>query len=51
MGYEAPPKERDEATAASTVHAINCGVKAVRVHNVKMNRIIADAYMKLRGQM
>lgn len=51
MGYDAPPSKRDEATAATSLYAINCGVKAVRVHNVKMNRIMADAYMKLRGQM
>lgn len=51
MEKDVPPFERDEATAATSLYAINCGVKAVRVHNVKMNRIMADAYMKLRGQM
>lgn len=51
MGEDAAPTERDAATAVTSIHGINCGVKAVRVHNVKMNRIVADSYMKLRGQM
>ncbi len=51
MGEDVPPLERDTATAITSIHGINNGVKAVRVHNVKMNRVAADAYMKLRGQM
>lgn len=51
MNSDVSPTERDEATLATSIYGINCGVKAVRVHNVKMNRVTADAYMKLRGQM
>lgn len=51
MGVDVAPTERDSATVATTIYGIDCGVKAVRVHNVKMNRVTADAYMKLRGQM
>lgn len=42
--------ERDEATAATTIYGINKGIKAVRVHNVEINRKIADSYMKLKGE-
>ena len=34
-----------------TQSAIDAGVKAVRVHNVKLNRQAADVYMKLKGDL
>lgn len=42
------PKDRDEATAATTAYGIMKGVKAVRVHNVKLNARIAQGidYLK-----
>ena len=43
--------ERDEATAATTIYGIDKGVRAVRVHNVALNRKLADAYMKLKEDM
>lgn len=51
MNGESTPEERDEVTAVTSIYGIEKGVKGVRVHNVKMNRMMADAYMKLRGQI
>lgn len=51
IGSVTTPEERDPATAATTIIGINQGVHGVRVHNVKMNRQIADVYMKLRGDL
>lgn len=51
IGLTTTPEERDAATAATTIVGINQGVQGVRVHNVKMNRQIADVYMKLQGDL
>nr|WP_245202400.1 dihydropteroate synthase [Jeotgalicoccus pinnipedialis] len=51
IGTETSPEERDPATAATTIIGINQGVHGVRVHNVAMNRQIADVYMKLQGDL
>lgn len=51
IGKETTPEERDPATAATTIVGINQGVHAVRVHNVQLNRQLADVYMKLRGDL
>lgn len=46
---ETNAEDRDAGTLATTIIGIDAGVKAVRVHNVKMNRQAADVYMKLKG--
>ena len=51
IGYETDADERDAATLATTIMGIEAGVKAVRVHNVKMNRQGADVFMKLEGDL
>ena len=51
MTEELPAAERDEATAATTIYGIDKGVRAVRVHNVQLNRKIADAYIKLKEDL
>lgn len=51
MEVEVPAAERDEATAATTVHGIDKGVAAVRVHNVGLNRKLSDAYVRLKGDL
>lgn len=51
IGKETTPEERDPATAATTIVGINQGVHAVRVHNVQLNRQLADVYMKLQGDL
>ena len=51
IGYETDADERDAATLATTIMGIEAGVKAVRVHNVKMNRQGADVFMKLKGDL
>lgn len=51
IGKETTPEERDSATAATTIVGINQGVHAVRVHNVQLNRQLADVYMKLQGDL
>ncbi|CAM4296890.1 dihydropteroate synthase [Lacicoccus alkaliphilus] len=43
--------ERDTATAATTIYGLEKGVKAVRVHNIGINRQLADAYVRLREDM
>lgn len=43
--------ERDTATAATTIYGMEKGVKAVRVHNIGMNRGLADAYVKLQEDL
>lgn len=48
IGQETTATERDEATAATTIYGIDKGISAVRVHNVALNRKLADAYMKLK---
>ncbi|MBF0754618.1 MULTISPECIES: dihydropteroate synthase [Jeotgalicoccus] len=49
IGGETNADDRDAGTLATTIIGIDAGVKAVRVHNVKMNRQAADVYMKLKG--
>ena len=49
IGGETDADDRDAGTLATTIIGIEAGVKAVRVHNVKMNRQAADVYMKLKG--
>ena len=49
IGGTTDADERDAGTLATTIIGIDAGVKAVRVHNVKMNRQAADVYMKLKG--
>lgn len=49
IGGETNAEDRDAGTLATTIIGIDAGVKAVRVHNVKMNRQAADVYMKLKG--
>lgn len=51
MDEDVPADQRDEATAATTIHGIDKGVAAVRVHNVGLNRRLADAYVKLKGDL
>ena len=51
IGYETDADERDAATLATTIMGIEAGVKAVCVHNVKMNRQGADVFMKLKGDL
>ena len=49
IGGDTDADDRDAGTLATTIIGIEAGVKAVRVHNVKMNRQAADVYMKLKG--
>lgn len=49
IGTDTDADDRDAGTLATTIIGIDAGVKAVRVHNVKMNRQAADVYMKLKG--
>ena len=49
IGGETNADDRDAGTLATTIIGIDAGVKAVRVHNVKMNRQAADVYMRLKG--
>ncbi len=49
IGGNTDADDRDAGTLATTIIGIEAGVKAVRVHNVKMNRQAADVYMKLKG--
>lgn len=49
IGGETDADDRDAGTLATTIIGIEAGVKAVRVHNVKMNRQAADVYMKIKG--
>ncbi|HBV23668.1 MAG TPA: dihydropteroate synthase [Jeotgalicoccus sp.] len=51
IGGETDADDRDAGTLATTIIGIEAGVKAVRVHNVKMNRQAADVYMKLKGEL
>lgn len=51
IGGETDADDRDAGTLATTIIGIEAGVKAVRVHNVKMNRQAADVYMKLKGDL
>lgn len=51
IGGETDADDRDAGTLATTIIGIEAGVKAVRVHNVKMNRQAADVYMKLKGDI
>ncbi|AKG75132.1 dihydropteroate synthase [Salinicoccus halodurans] len=51
MDEQLPPSARDEATAATTIHGIDKGVAAVRVHNVSLNRRLSDAYVRLKGDL
>ena len=48
---ESEAAERDTATAATTVYGMEKGVRAVRVHNVAINRGLADAYVKLQEDL
>ncbi|MFC3419239.1 dihydropteroate synthase [Salinicoccus hispanicus] len=48
IDQETTATERDEATAATTIYGIDKGISGVRVHNVALNRKLADAYMKLK---
>lgn len=48
---ESKADERDTATAATTIHGMEKGVKAVRVHNVGLNRELSDAYVKLQEDL
>lgn len=48
LGGNSNVDERDEATAASTAFGIEKGVHAVRVHNVKMNKIVAKTMDALK---
>lgn len=43
--------ERDTATAATTIYGMEKGVRAVRVHNIGINRGLADAYVKLQEDL
>lgn len=45
---ESKAEERDAATAATTIYGLEKGVKAVRVHNIAINRQLSDAYVKLQ---
>ena len=45
---ESKADERDAATAATTIYGLEKGVGAVRVHNIAINRQLADAYVKLK---
>lgn len=51
IGGETDADDRDAGTLATTIMGIDAGVKAVRVHNVKLNRQAADVYMKLKGDL
>ena len=42
ISTDTTPKERDEATAATTAYGIMKGIKAVRVHNVELNVRLAQ---------
>ena len=42
ISTDTTPKERDEATAATTAYGIMKGIKAVRVHNVQLNVRLAQ---------
>ena len=48
---ESQAGKRDTATAATTIYGLEKGVKAVRVHNIGINRQLADAYVRLREDM
>lgn len=49
MDEDAPADQRDEAAAATTIHGVDKGVAAVGVHNVALNRKLADAYESQGG--
>lgn len=49
LGGNIDVKERDEATAATTAFGIEKGIHAVRVHNVKMNKRVAQTIDALKG--
>lgn len=51
IGGETTADDRDAGTLATTIMGIDAGVKAVRVHNVKLNRQAADVYIKLKGDL
>src|SRR5690625_103941 len=51
MDEATPAHDRDEATAATTIHGINKGVAGARVHNVAFNRKLADASVRLTGDL
>lgn len=51
IGYDTDADDRDAGTLATTIMGIDAGVKAVRVHNVKINRQAADVYMRLKGDL
>ncbi|WP_411842987.1 dihydropteroate synthase [Salinicoccus sp. HZC-1] len=51
MDENLPAAQRDEATAATTIHGIDKGIDAVRVHNVALNRKLSDAYITLKGEL
>lgn len=48
---ESKAAERDAATAATTIYGMEKGVRAVRVHNIGINRGLADAYVKLQEDL
>lgn len=48
---ETTAEERDEATAAVTLYGMEKGIRAVRVHNIALNRKLADSYMRLKGDV
>lgn len=48
---ESKADERDTATAATTIYGMEKGVRAVRVHNIGINRGLADAYVKLQEDL
>lgn len=49
--YDTTAAERDEATAATTLYGIEKGIQGVRVHNVGLNRKLADSYVRLKGDI
>lgn len=48
---ESKASGRDTATAATTIYGMEKGVKAVRVHNIEINRELSDAYVKLQEDL
>lgn len=48
---ESKAEERDTATAATTIYGMEKGVRAVRVHNIGINRQLSDAYVKLQEDL
>lgn len=48
---ESKASGRDTSTAATTIYGMEKGVKAVRVHNIEINRELSDAYVKLQEDL